>query len=181
MSTIVFVAPISLWRRALATETRAAADAGHRVRLIAEEHPDWHLTPLDERVEVVWTNATSVYAKESPLAELLYVRLPLGLLRRAARGPLRRRARKAARRWRRKVVEPRARLRGPRGKALREAYRVRFLKAALADADYDWIVFHEPQAVELTAEWLPAFLEARPRIATSFSFEPQAEEAGSDA
>ncbi|SDL02579.1 hypothetical protein SAMN05216298_2335 [Glycomyces sambucus] len=175
MTTIVFVAPKSAWRRALATETRAAADAGHRVRLVAEEGPAWEETPLDPRVEVVWTGATAVRAPESAAVALLLNRLPLGVLRRAGRGPLRGPAARAAARWRRAVLAPLTRRRWPQTKALREAHRLAAVTAALADGDFDWIVLHEPQAVELGVHWLPALLEARPDLVTTFSFEPRAE------
>jgi hypothetical protein len=176
--TVVFVAPKSVWRQALATETRAALDAGHRVRLLAEEGPDWDETPLDERVEVQWSGATAVVAPEPALVAIMLNRIPLGVLRRVGRGPLRRPAEAAAAWWRRTVLAPSTRRRKARTRALRDAHRRAFLAAALADGDFDWIVLHEPQAVELGVDWLPALLDARPGLVTTFSFEPRTEDAG---
>ncbi|RRR97683.1 hypothetical protein [Glycomyces terrestris] len=171
--TVLFVAPKSAWRRALAAETRAAADAGHRVRLLAEEHPDWELTPLDERVEVAWTGASEIRAPEPTFVAIVLRRIPLAILRRLGRGPLR----GLPSWWRRTVLGPITRRRWPQTQALREAHRRAAVEAVLAEGDFDWLVLHEPQAVELSAAALPALLEARPDLVTTFSFETRAEAA----
>ncbi|GAA1682965.1 hypothetical protein GCM10009830_32700 [Glycomyces endophyticus] len=175
---VLFVAPRSAWRQALATETRAACDAGHRVRVVAEEHPDWDLAPLDPRVEVRWTGATAVSAPEPAFVALSLRRVPLAVLRRLGRGPLRGPAQRASGWWRRTVLGPLKRRRWPETQALREAHRRAAVAAAVAEGGFDWLVLHEPQAVELGADWLPAILDARPGLVTTFSFEPRAEAAG---
>ncbi|PRY58905.1 hypothetical protein [Glycomyces artemisiae] len=174
---IVFVAPKSAWRQALAAESRAAADAGHAVRVVAEENPDWDLTPLDERVEVRWTGATKVSAPEPAFIAVFLRKIPLGVLRAVGRGPLHGPADRLSRWWRRTVLGPLKRRRWPETKRLREAHRRDAVAAAVAAGDFDWLVLHEPQAVELGVHWLPRLLDERPELVTTFSFEPRAEAA----
>jgi hypothetical protein len=171
---VLFVAPRSAWRQALASETRAAADAGHRVLLLAEEDPDWELTPLDERVEVTWTGASEVRAPEPAFVAVFLRRIPLAVLRRVDRGPLS----GASGWWRRTVLGPITRRRWPATQALREVRRREAVEAALEAGGFDWLVLHEPQAVELSTGALPALLDARPDLVTTFSFETRAEAAG---
>jgi hypothetical protein len=168
---LVFVAPRSVWRKALAAETRAALDDGHRVRVIAEEHPG---LALDPRIEIRWIGANELHTPEPRLQRLLLRRLPLGGLRRIGRGPLRRPAQKVARRWKRSVVDPRDKDRRRTTEALRVARRIERTAAAVGEWEPDWIVLHEPQAVELAVDWLPAVLDARPDLVTTFSYEPRA-------
>jgi len=172
---LVFVAPRSAWRQALAAETRAAADAGHRVRVIAEDHPDWESAPIDARVEVRWIGAVDLQAPESRFVRVCLRRIPLELLRRLGRGPLRGPAGSASRRWRRMVLGPLKRRRRPQTEALRAARRLARVQEALADWEPDWIVLHEPHAIELGVRCLPPLLDARPDLVTTFSFEPRAE------
>lgn len=172
---VLFVAPKSTWRRALAAETRAALDAGHTVRAVAEEHPDFDLEPLDPRVEVRWTGAGDLSAPEPRLTGLLLRRIPLGTLRRIGRGPLRGPADRLARRWRRAVLDPLQRRRRSRTETRRAECRLERIRTAVADWEPDWIVLHEPAAVELGVHWLPGLLDARPGLTTSFSFEPPPE------
>lgn len=168
---LVFVAPRSVWRKALAAETRAALDAGHTVRVVAEEHP---ALALDPRVEIRWISAAELHTPEPRLERLLLRRIPLGTLRRIGRGPLRRPAGRIARRWKRTVLDPRDKDRRRATEALRVARRIERTAAAVAAWEPDWIVLHEPQAVELAVDWLPAVLDARPDLTTTFSFEPRA-------
>lgn len=165
---IVFVAPKSAWRDALAAETRAAADAGHRVRVIAE---GWDGSMLDARVEVRWIGAKAVEFPESPLVRVFLRRLPLGLLRRIGRGPLRGPAERVSRKWRRTFLGPLKRRRNPRTEIMREQHRIARVRQALDDWEPDWIVLHEPLAVELGVHYLPALLDARPDLTTTFSYE----------
>ncbi|MFC3492410.1 hypothetical protein [Glycomyces rhizosphaerae] len=165
---IVFVAPKSAWRDALAAETRAAADAGHRVRVVAE---DWEGSGLDARVETRWIGAKAVEFPESLLVRLFLRRLPLGALRRIGRGPLRGPAERVSRAWRRTFLGPLKRRRNPRTEAMREQHRIARVRQALDDWEPDWIVLHEPLAVELGVHCLPALLDARPDLKTTFSFE----------
>ncbi|MEU5874837.1 hypothetical protein AB0A73_25155 [Glycomyces sp. NPDC047369] len=174
---IVFVAPKSAWRQALAAESCAAADAGHAVRVVAEEGPDWDLTPLDPRVEVRWTGATAVSAPEPAFTAVFLRRIPLGALRVLGRGPLRGPADGLSRWWRRTVLGPLKKRRWPETKRLREAHRRDAVAAAVGEWEFDWLVLHEPQAVELGADWLPRLLDERPELVTTFSFEPRAEAA----
>lgn len=168
---LLFIAPRSVWRKALDTETRLALDDGHRVRVIVEDHPE---LVLDPRVEVEYIGAGELHTPEPRLQGLLLRRLPLGGLRRIGRGPLRRPAGKAARRWKRTVVDPRDKERRRATEALRTARRTEKTSAAVAEWAPDWIVLHEPQAVELAVDWLPAVLDARPELTTTFSYEPRA-------
>jgi hypothetical protein len=169
---VLFVAPRSVWRKALDYETRLALDDGHTVRVVAEEHPGLQLDP---RVEIRWISAGELHVPEPRLQGLLLRRLPLGGLRRIGRGPLRRPAKKVARRWKRVVVDPRDKERRRATEALRVERRIERISAAVAEYDADWIVLHEPQAVELAVDWLPAVLDGRPDLATTFSYEPRAE------
>jgi hypothetical protein len=169
---LLFVAPRSVWRKALDIETRLALDDGHAVRVIAEDHPE---LVLDPRVEVRYIGANELHTPEPRLQRLLLRRLPLGGLRRIGRGPLRRPAQKVARRWKRIVVDPRDKDRRRATEALRVERRIERISAAVAEYDADWIVLHEPQAVELAVDWLPAVLDARPDLTTTFSYEPRAE------
>lgn len=172
---IVFVAPRSAWRQALAAETRAAAADGHQVRLIAEDGPGWEEHPLDERVEIRWIGARDVQVPEPKAIEIFLRRIPLGLLRRLGRGPLRGPADRVAGKWRRAVLGPLKRRRLPGTEALRERHRIDRVGEALAEWRPDWIVLHEPQAVELGVHWLPGLLDARADLRTTFSYEPRAE------
>jgi hypothetical protein len=169
---LLFVAPRSVWRKALDIETRLALADGHTVRVIAEDHPE---LVLDPRVEVSCIGANELHTPEPRLERLLLRRLPLGGLRRIGRGPLRRPAQKVARRWKRTVVDPRDKERRRATEALRVARRSERTGAAVAEWNPDWIVLHEPQAVELAVDWLPAVLDARPDVTTTFSYEPRAE------
>lgn len=168
---LLFIAPRSVWRKALALETRLALDEGHTVRVVAEEHPG---LALDPRVEVRWISAGELHTPEPRLQRLLLRRLPLGGLRRIGRGPLRRPAEKVARRWKRTVIDPRDKERRRATEALRVARRIERISAAVAEYDADWIVLCEPQAVELAVDWLPAVLDAKPGLTTTFSYEPRA-------
>lgn len=165
---LVFVAPKSAWRDALAAETRAAADDGHQVRVIAE---DWAGSDLDARVEVRWIGAKAVEVPESPPVRVFLRRLPLGLLRRVGRGPLRGPAERVSRAWRRTFLGPLKRRRSPRTEAMRERHRIARVRQALHDWEPDWIVLHEPLAVELGVHYLPELLDARPDLKTTFSYE----------
>jgi hypothetical protein len=172
---IVFVAPRGTWWQGLATETRAAADAGHRVGVVAEHHDTAAAHPLDPRVEVRWIGAQALEAREPLAADLLLNRIPLGLLRRLGRGPLRRPADRAARRLRRRVLDPRRKRRARRTEERRVRHRIACVRAVLAERDPDWIVLHEPHAVEIAAGFLPPILDERPDLVTTFSYEPRAE------
>lgn len=174
---VLFVAPKSAWRQALAAETRAAADAGHEVRVVAQEHRDFTLAPLDPRVDAHWIAVVEPGEADPLLVDLVLRRLPLGLLRLLGRGPLRGLADRAARRWRRTVLGPIERRRQPELEALREARRTEAVRAALDRWRPDWIVLHEPHAVELAVHWLPELLDARPDLVTTFSFETRADAA----
>ena len=92
---LLFIAPRSVWRKALDTETRLALEDGHHVRVIVEDHPE---LVLDPRVEVEYIGGGELHAPEPRLQGLLLRRFPLGGLRRIGRGPLRRPAGKVARR-----------------------------------------------------------------------------------
>jgi hypothetical protein len=172
---IVFVAPKSAWRQALAAETRAAADDGHRVCVIAEENPDWESNPIDGRVEVRWTGASELSAPEPLFVNVFLRRLPLGLLRRIGRGPLRGPADRLTRAWRRRVLGRLKKRRWPLTDRMRTARRIDSVREALADWQPDWIVLHEPQAIELGVHYLPEILDARTDLVTTFSYEPRAE------
>ncbi|MEU6246330.1 hypothetical protein [Glycomyces sp. NPDC047010] len=173
----MFVAPKSAWRQALAAESRAAADAGHAVSVIAEESPEWDATPIDPRVQVRWTGSSRISAPEPKATALFLRKIPLGALRVVGRGPLRGPADGLSRWWRRTVLGPLKRRRWPETKRLREAHRRTAVAAAVAEAEFDWLVLHEPQAVELGVDWLPRLLDERPELVTTFSFEPRAEAA----
>jgi hypothetical protein len=170
---LLFLAPSSARKRAVAAETRRAVEDGHRVVLIAEAGVDkqgWE--DLDPRVEVEWLEANSLTAAEPRPTELFAPRLPLGLLRRFGRGPLRRPADKAARRWKRTVVRRLDRRRNLATGAMREAYRLERIRERLRQDAPDWLVVCEPKALELGVEFMPGLFDERPETITTYAYEP---------
>jgi hypothetical protein len=169
---IVFIAPLAARTRAIEVETRRAVEDGHRVLLVAEGGPRWLDRALDARVETAWLEALPLSAEESRLTGLAARRLPLGLLRRIGRGPLRAPARRVSRAWKRRVVD-RLDTRMQRETGLmRESHRLKRIRAALSRVEPDWLVLHEPSAVELGIDFVPGLLEARPQMLTSYAYEP---------
>ncbi|HEX2143174.1 MAG TPA: hypothetical protein VHG10_01575 [Glycomyces sp.] len=169
---LLFVAPRASRKRAVAIETRRALDDGHRVVLVAEAGANREGWDLDPRVEVEWIGANAIFAPEARSTALLARKLPLGLLRRAGRGPLRGLADKAARRWRRTVVAPIDRRRQIATEAMREAHRLDRVRARLRATEPDWLVLSEPAAVELAVDFVPDLLAARPGTRTTYAYEP---------
>jgi hypothetical protein len=168
---LLFLAPLSSRKRAVAVETRRAVEDGHTVVLIAEagvNREGWD--DLDPRVDVEWLSANDLNAPEARSAPLL--RLPLGLLRIVGRGPLRGLAEKVARRWKKHVTNPIDKRRKSETDAMREAHRLDRVRARLAAAEPDWLVLSESAAIELATEFVPDLLAARPDLRATYAYEP---------
>jgi hypothetical protein len=172
---IVFVAPLAARTRALAVETRRAADSGHRVLLISEQGSAWDGAALDERVATRWIGASGLTARESALVAFAGRKAPLGVLRRIGRGPLRGPAKRAARKWRREVVKDLDKRLKRRTGELRESLRIEQVRTGIREWDADWVVLHEPHALKVSTGFLPGMLDARPQLKTTFFFDEPAE------
>ncbi|WP_026924286.1 hypothetical protein [Glycomyces arizonensis] len=168
---VVFLAPTSRRRRALAIETARAADEGHHVLLVTERGSAWQGGGLDPRVRVHVIATAHLRATERRTTRLFGRRLPLGLLRRIGRGPLRRPADRLARKWRSTVVRRLDKRLDARTRVLREHRKTERTAEECTGWNPDWIVLCEPVALRRCAGFLPPLLDERPDVRTSYMFE----------
>jgi hypothetical protein len=168
---VLFVAPSGARAKALATETRRAAEAGHRVLVVAESEAKLTGHDLDGRVQTHWIGSSALKYREPLGTQFFARRLPFALLNRVGRGPLRAPARKAAKRWRTEVVDGLDQRRKQRTGELRRARRDAVVREQVRDWAPDWVVLHEPLAVEAVAAFLPSLVEERPSLRTTYAFE----------
>ncbi|GAA1682940.1 hypothetical protein GCM10009830_32650 [Glycomyces endophyticus] len=168
---VLFVAPSGARAKALATETRRAVDAGHRVLLVAEGESKLDGHELDGRVQTHWIGSSRLSYTEPRATRLFRRRLPLAVLRRVGRGPLRARARRAAKDWRERVVAPLDAEQKTRTQRMRRDRRDAVVREQVQGWAPDWVVLHEPLAVEAVAGFLPALIAERPALRTTYAFE----------
>jgi hypothetical protein len=168
---VLFVAPSGARAKALATETRRAADAGHRVLLVAESEAKLAGHDLDGRVETHWIGSSEVSYTEPATTRFFRRKVPLGLLRRVGRGPFRKRARKAAKNYRATVIAGLDADKKTRTQRLRRDRRDAVVREQVQGWAPDWVVLHEPLAVEAVAGFLPALIAERPALRTTYAFE----------
>lgn len=178
---ILYAVPVAKRYRAMEYETRLAADHGHEVHLVADFRPYWKTHEIDPRVTVHWLRPQHLRSRESAAVTWLLCRLPRGVLRRLRRGPLKRPAGKALVEWNRRVADRIEKRRKRRTATLRQRYRHDSVMAALDEHRIDWLILGEPGAVDLLADDLPALLDRRPGLRTTYSYEEFVDREAADA
>ncbi|GAB3229761.1 hypothetical protein GCM10027447_23360 [Glycomyces halotolerans] len=173
---ILYAAPVAKRYRAMEHETRLAADHGHEVHLVADHRLYWERHEVDPRVRAHLLRVGDVRARESALVTWLLCRMPRGVLRRLRRGPLTRVAGGVLRLWNRKVANPIEKRRKRRTHRMRQGLRRDAIMDLLETHRFDWLVIGGPGVIDVLADDLPALLERRPELRTTYSYEHFADE-----